>query len=220
MTLTIVLGAMMLAAIVGTVLGVTAALRGGGSSTAGTQSVGLLGFAIPGFLIAFGLISFFSIRLGWFPATGYVKPVRLDHRVGQVDHVPDHLPCHRPAWPASHCRSAAQSRTRSASTTCARCAAAGSFQPSGDLQARVAQRRRSGAGGHRRPVHRPARRRRDRRDGLHDARLSGKSPSTRRAPGDIPLVMGLVMVDRPLVVIVNLVIDLLTGWLNPKARVS
>ncbi len=38
--------------------------------------------------------------------------------------------------------------------------------------------------------------------------------------GDIPLVMGFVIVVSFLVVVVNLVIDLLTGWLNPKVRVT
>ena len=38
--------------------------------------------------------------------------------------------------------------------------------------------------------------------------------------GDIPLVMGVVLVIAVLVVIVNLVIDLLQGWLNPKVRLS
>ena len=36
--------------------------------------------------------------------------------------------------------------------------------------------------------------------------------------GDIPLVMGLVVATAALVVIVNLVIDLAQGWLNPKVR--
>lgn len=38
--------------------------------------------------------------------------------------------------------------------------------------------------------------------------------------GDLPQILGLVVVMVILVVIVNLVIDLLTGWLNPKARIS
>ena len=36
--------------------------------------------------------------------------------------------------------------------------------------------------------------------------------------GDIPLVMGLVIAVTVLVVIVNLIVDLLQGWLNPKVR--
>ena len=38
--------------------------------------------------------------------------------------------------------------------------------------------------------------------------------------GDIPLVMGVVLYTVVIVIIVNLVVDLLNGWLNPKVRVS
>jgi peptide/nickel transport system permease protein len=38
--------------------------------------------------------------------------------------------------------------------------------------------------------------------------------------GDIPLVMGLVVLTAIIVVVVNLVVDLLQGWLNPKVRVG
>jgi peptide/nickel transport system permease protein len=37
---------------------------------------------------------------------------------------------------------------------------------------------------------------------------------------DIPLVMGLVIAVTVLVVIVNLIVDLLQGWLNPKVRIA
>jgi len=37
--------------------------------------------------------------------------------------------------------------------------------------------------------------------------------------GDIPLVMGLVLATAVIVVIVNLIVDLLQGWLNPKVRI-
>jgi peptide/nickel transport system permease protein len=38
--------------------------------------------------------------------------------------------------------------------------------------------------------------------------------------GDVPLVMGLVLVTAVIVVTVNLVVDLLQGFLNPKVRLS
>ena len=38
--------------------------------------------------------------------------------------------------------------------------------------------------------------------------------------GDIPLVMGVVLYTVVIVIIVNLVVDLINGWLNPKVRVS
>lgn len=38
--------------------------------------------------------------------------------------------------------------------------------------------------------------------------------------GDIPIVVGAVVISVIIVVIVNLVIDLINGWLNPKVRLS
>jgi peptide/nickel transport system permease protein len=36
--------------------------------------------------------------------------------------------------------------------------------------------------------------------------------------GDVPIIMGISLFGVLLVVVVNLVVDLLGGWLNPKAR--
>ena len=38
--------------------------------------------------------------------------------------------------------------------------------------------------------------------------------------GDTPLVMGVVLYTVIIVIIVNLLVDLANGWLNPKVRVS
>ncbi|MCV2394450.1 ABC transporter permease [Actinotalea sp. M2MS4P-6] len=38
--------------------------------------------------------------------------------------------------------------------------------------------------------------------------------------GDIPVVMGLVVAIAVIVLVVNLVIDILQGWFNPKVRIS
>jgi peptide/nickel transport system permease protein len=38
--------------------------------------------------------------------------------------------------------------------------------------------------------------------------------------GDIPVVMGVVVYTVIMVILVNLVVDLVNGWLNPKVRVS
>ncbi|ALE06617.1 ABC transporter permease [Arthrobacter sp. ERGS1:01] len=46
--------------------------------------------------------------------------------------------------------------------------------------------------------------------------LAVQSTST----GDIPLVMGVVLYTVIIVIIVNLLVDLINGWLNPKVRVS
>lgn len=48
----------------------------------------------------------------------------------------------------------------------------------------------------------------------------GQVSVTATGQGDIPLVMGLVVAVAIIVVIVNLLIDLAQGWLNPKVRLS
>ncbi|MFB7893612.1 ABC transporter permease [Microbacterium sp. NPDC056044] len=41
--------------------------------------------------------------------------------------------------------------------------------------------------------------------------------STQR--GDVPVVLGVVIVSVLVIVVVNLIVDILSGWLNPKARI-
>ena len=69
-TLTLVIGTTIITAIVSVILGVLAARRGGAVDTI-VQFISVLGFAIPGFLIAVYLVLIFAINLGWFKATGY-----------------------------------------------------------------------------------------------------------------------------------------------------
>jgi peptide/nickel transport system permease protein len=70
-TLSIVVGAVLLAAVVSVVLGVLAATRGGWIDGL-VQFISVIGFSIPNFLIALMLVIVFAINLGWFNATGYV----------------------------------------------------------------------------------------------------------------------------------------------------
>jgi peptide/nickel transport system permease protein len=48
----------------------------------------------------------------------------------------------------------------------------------------------------------------------------GQIAVTATGQGDIPLVMGVVVVTAALVVVVNLLIDVLQAWLNPKVRLT
>lgn len=69
-SLTIVTLTTLLAAILSVLLGTVAALRGGWIDRA-VQFVSLFGFAVPGFLIAFFLITLFAIQYPIFNAVGY-----------------------------------------------------------------------------------------------------------------------------------------------------
>jgi peptide/nickel transport system permease protein len=70
-TLSIVIGAVLVAAAVSVTLGVFAALRGGWLDGI-VQVISVIGFSIPNFLIALGLVVVFAINLGLFKATGFI----------------------------------------------------------------------------------------------------------------------------------------------------
>jgi peptide/nickel transport system permease protein len=69
-TLTLVIAATVVAAAAGTLLGVYSATRGRLSRRV-VDVVSLLGNALPGFWVALALTAIFAVNLGWFPATGY-----------------------------------------------------------------------------------------------------------------------------------------------------
>ena len=48
----------------------------------------------------------------------------------------------------------------------------------------------------------------------------GQTVVVATSQGDIPLVMGVVIVTGVIVVLVNLIVDLLQAWLNPKVRLA
>lgn len=64
--------AMVVAIVIGIPLGVVAATHRNGVWDAVAQLIGLSGLAMPGFFLAFLLILFVSLRLGWLPVSGYV----------------------------------------------------------------------------------------------------------------------------------------------------
>jgi peptide/nickel transport system permease protein len=70
-TLTVVIGAILISATVAFALGVTAAMRRGWLDVA-LQVLAIVGFAVPGFWLALLLVSTFALQLRLFPATGFV----------------------------------------------------------------------------------------------------------------------------------------------------
>lgn len=71
-TLTIVGITTLIAAVIAILLGSLAAIKGGWTDRV-IQVLGLIGFAIPGFLIAFFLVNLFAIKFSWFNAVGYTE---------------------------------------------------------------------------------------------------------------------------------------------------
>jgi peptide/nickel transport system permease protein len=48
----------------------------------------------------------------------------------------------------------------------------------------------------------------------------GQYAVTATGVGDTPVVMGVVVFSVVVVIVVNLLVDLINGWLNPKVRVN
>ncbi|MEW1719128.1 ABC transporter permease [Streptomyces sp. NPDC093109] len=69
-TLSVVVVALLITAAVSVVLGVVAASRGGVVDRI-AQATSLFGYIMPNLLLAIGLVVIFAVRLDWLPATGY-----------------------------------------------------------------------------------------------------------------------------------------------------
>lgn len=75
-TLSVVVFATLLAAVLGTAVGVATGLRPGGLLDRGLKLASVVLFALPGFWVSLVLVTWFAIQLKWFPAVGYVSPDR------------------------------------------------------------------------------------------------------------------------------------------------
>jgi peptide/nickel transport system permease protein len=71
-TLSLLLGALVVTVVVGVGLGLFSALRGGVMGRT-VDGLALIGFALPAFWVGAELIVLFAVKLTWFPATGYVS---------------------------------------------------------------------------------------------------------------------------------------------------
>ncbi|MCR6490727.1 ABC transporter permease [Amycolatopsis sp. OK19-0408] len=73
-TLSVVVAATVLAAVVGVAAGVACGLRPGGLGDRVLKLASVVLFALPGFWLSLVLVTWFALRLKWFPAVGYVSP--------------------------------------------------------------------------------------------------------------------------------------------------
>jgi len=75
-TLSMIIPALLLTAVIAVSLGVWAASRGGVADRI-AQGISLLGYLIPGLLLAIALVVLFAVQLKWLPATGFT-PITED----------------------------------------------------------------------------------------------------------------------------------------------
>jgi peptide/nickel transport system permease protein len=216
-TLTLVLGAILVSAAVSAVLGVWAALRGGWVDRL-VQVISVLGFAVPGFLVAVLLVRAFALGTHWFKPTGYV-PLSTSFS-GWLQTVT--LPIIALALGTI---AAVAQQVRSSVLDALRQDWVRTLRSRGLPERRVLFKHvLRNAGG-------PA---------LSVLALSfvgllggaviveeifgipglGQISVSATTQSDIPMVMGLVVAVGTIVILVNLAIDILHGFLNPKARLS
>ncbi|MEU4617161.1 ABC transporter permease [Streptomyces umbrinus] len=214
-TLTLIVLSLLLTAVASVLLGVAAAVRGGWIDRV-VQFLSVLGAAVPAFIIAIGLVFAFAVSVRLLPATGYVSP---DQSVsGWLKSVT--LPVIA-LLIGSIANAAAQFRGAVLDTLSQDFVR--TLRARGIPESRVVFRHvlRNAAG-----------------PGLTALSLQtlgliggaviieqvfalpglGDLSNTSAQKGDVPLVMGCVLVTIVVVLVVNLLGDLVTAAVNPKAR--
>jgi peptide/nickel transport system permease protein len=216
-TLSLVIGTVLLTAVVGTALGVWAARKRGAADRT-VQIISVLGFAIPGFLIAILLVNVFALQLGWFKPTGFI-PISTSF-TGWLSTVT--LPILALAVGSI---AAVAAQIRGAVIDTMRQDWVRTLRSRGFSENRVLfEHVLRNAGGPALAVLAVQ------FVGLMGGAIIveqifaipglGPIATASTAQGDIPLVMGLVVVTAIITVVVNIVIEILHGFLNPKARIS
>jgi peptide/nickel transport system permease protein len=215
-TMTIVLFAIVTAAILATVLGMAAAVKGGFIDRA-VQFLAVAGFAIPNFVVAIVVVTLFAINLALLPATGWVnltddpagwaKSIILPVLALVVSTVASAAQQIRSAFKDVLTRDWVRTlRSRGISNTeilfkhvLRSAAPAGltvlSLQFVGMLGGSVII------------------------ESIFALPGIGHLVVDSTSQGDTPVVMGVVVFTVIVVILVNLAVDLLNGWLNPKVRV-
>jgi peptide/nickel transport system permease protein len=216
-TLSLVIGAILVTAIVAVVLGVWAAVHGGWADKI-VQAVSILGFAIPGFLVALGLVTLFALNLKWFKPTGYVPltespsgwlatvtlPI-IALAIGSIAGVAQQVR----GSVADALRQDYVRTLRSRGLSFNRVVYKHVLRNAGGPALAVLAVQFVGLLGGAVIV-----------EQIFAIPGLGQVAVSATTQGDIPMVMGLVVATAIIVVVVNLLIDLLQGWLNPKVRLS
>ncbi|GGS54563.1 ABC transporter permease [Actinokineospora fastidiosa] len=216
-TLSLMLGVTLVTAVLAFLLGVWAGVRRGAVDRI-VQVLGVVGYALPGFLVTLVIVLVFAVQLRWFPAIGYIP-----------------LTTSVPGWlstvtlPILSLSVAAvagvSQQVRSSVIDVLRQDYVRTLRARGLPPGRVLFRHvlRNAAA----PALTVL--------GMQFVGLLGGAvlveqifglpgigsmTVTYTTRGDTPVIMGLVMTTVVCVVVINLGVDLLVGWLNPKARAA
>lgn len=214
-TLSLMLGTTLVTAIVGIGLGVCAGVRRGSVDRA-IQALGVLGHALPGFLVTLVLALVFAVQLGWFPAVGYTPiTTSVSQWMASITLPVVSLAIGAVAGLSQQVRGAVIDVMRQDYVR--------------TLRARGLPTRRIVLRHVLRNASAPALS----LLGLQFVGLLGGAVIVEQVfalpgvgsmavqytrQGDVPVIMGLLMVAVVGVVVVNLLVDVLIAWLNPKVR--
>lgn len=215
-TLSVVVVALLVTALLGASLGILAATRSGATDRA-AQGLSLLGLLVPNLLLAIGLVYVFAIQLKWLPATGFTHFSENPARWASSIAIPVvALSVGGVASLAAQVRGRMIDELRKDYIRTLRTRGI----PTRSIVVRHALRNAAG----------PA---------LTVLSLEfitmlggaliienvfalpgfGSYAFNSSLQGDVPIIMGIATFGVLLVVGVNLVVDIVNGWLNPKARI-
>lgn len=215
-TLSVVLVALLVTAVISVALGVLAATRGGSVDRL-AQGASLIGFLIPNLLIAIALVYLLAIELHWFPATGYTPLSEAPGRWAAAITIPViALTVPAVANLTAQIRGAMIGELRKDYVRTLRTRGI----PTRSIVLRHALRNAAG------PALTVL--------SLEFIQMLGGALVIEKVfalpgfgsyafdaslQGDVPIIMGITVFGVLLVVGVNLAVDLVNGWLNPKARI-
>lgn len=217
LTLTMVCVAIVLIGVVATFLGVTAAVKRGAADRA-VQIMAVLAASLPGYIVGIVLVLVFAIQLRWFPAISRIGPRSgAEVWVSSLTLPVVALVLNGIAGAAQQIRSAFIKQLEQDYVRTLRSRGI----PEREILFRHVLRAAAPAG-------------------LTVLSLQfisllggvviiesifalpglGSLAVSATTQGDLPLVMGVVIYTVAIVVVVNLLVDVANGWLNPKVRVS
>lgn len=216
-TLSLMSATTVVTAIASLALGLWAGVRRGAADRA-VQILGVIGYALPGFLVALLIVLVFGVDLKWFPATGYIPITRsftgwlstitlptLALSLGSVAGLSQQVRSSVAAIAAQDYVRTLRSRGLSGRSVvfkhvlrnaCAPALTVLGLQFVGLLGGAVVV------------------------EDIFALPGIGSMTVADTSDGDLPVIMALVMVSVIGVVLVNLAVDVLIGLLNPKARLA
>jgi peptide/nickel transport system permease protein len=216
-TFSLMAGVTLVTAALSLLLGVWAAVRRGPVDRL-VQVLGVLGYALPGFLVALIIVVVFAVRLGWFPAIGYIGFTRSPS--GWLSTITLPVAALSVAAVAGVSQQVRGSVIDVLRQDYVRTLRSRGLPPSRILFRHVLRNAAA-------PALTVL--------GMQFVALLGGAvlveqifglpgigdmTVTYTTRGDIPVIMALVVFTAVGVIAVNLVVDILIGWLNPKARVA